>query len=198
KDEHHEMEVEDAEVVVVLGSVLHEIGMSIHRDDHEFLSLFIARPILQDILRGVYKGKEKIIMISEILGAILPHDRRSTPLTVEAGILSIADALDMAEGRARIPFDAGKVDIHSVSAMSINNVKIEEGGEGKEPVQVTISMHNSAGIFQVDELLKKKVIDSGLDEYFRIVARIEGEEGEKKILKEIEYDKLDKDYYEYS
>lgn len=123
-------------------------------------------------------------MISEILGTVFPHNGRAEPLTVEAGILGIADALDMAEGRARIPFEDGMEDIHSISAMSIRQVEIKEGQGDERPVQIRIHMKNDAGIFQVDELLKKKVISSGLGEYFSIVAEIE--EDRENVVKKFE------------
>jgi metal-dependent HD superfamily phosphatase/phosphodiesterase len=44
------------------------------------------------------------------------------PLALEAGILRVADALDMAKGRSRIPFEAGSVSMHSLSAAAIDEV----------------------------------------------------------------------------
>lgn len=181
--EDYEMTREDSEVLVVLGSVLHDIGMAIHRKDHDIAFLTIGYDLLKELLNGVYEGEEKAIMISEILGSVYTHNGRAKPLTVESGILAIADALDMAEGRARIPFEAGKIDIHSISAISIKNVEIKKGGENEKPVQIKIQMKNDSGIFQVDELLKKKVNNSGLEQYFNIVAEI-GEEEE--VLKKFE------------
>ena len=80
---------------------------------------------------------------------IVAHEDPIKPLTVEAGIVRISDALDMEEGRARIPFQAGKVDIHSVSALSIEKVSIQEGEP--KPVTIRITMSNSAGVFQIDD-----------------------------------------------
>lgn len=182
--EHHNMSEDDAEVVVTLAAALHDIGMAIHRRDHDLISVSIGQRFLEKILKGIYSDKERPIIISEILGAIYSHNGRGDTITVEAGILAIADALDMAEGRARIPFEAGNVDIHSVSAMAIDKVEINEGGEGEKPIQVKIHMNNSAGIFQVDELLKKKVLASKLQDYFDIVAVIESVKG-KKVLKKL-------------
>ncbi len=81
-------------------------------------------------------------------------------MTVEAGIVRIADALDMEEGRAKVPFQAGKVGIHSVSAFSIEEVAIQKGDA--KPVTIRITMSNSAGVFQIDELLKPRIENSGL------------------------------------
>ena len=43
-------------------------------------------------------------------------------------------------------------------------------------------MNNSAGVFQVDELLKKKIKGSGIEKYIEIRAYV-GEK-EKKLVKE--------------
>ena len=87
--------------------------------------------------------------------------------------MRVADALDMAKGRSRIPFEAGQVNIHSVSAAAIDKVVISRG-ESK-PVRIDIQMGNSAGIFQLDELLKEKLHGSGLEPYVEVAAEIEGE-----------------------
>ncbi|MGA9387345.1 MAG: phosphohydrolase, partial [Candidatus Bathyarchaeia archaeon] len=90
---------------------------------------------------------------------------------------------DMEKGRARIPFEAGKVDIHSVSALSIEKVDIHEGD--KTPVTIKIKMSNSAGVFQIDELLKPRIENSGLRNYIHVVAEIT-QERETKILDKFE------------
>jgi metal-dependent HD superfamily phosphatase/phosphodiesterase len=102
---------------------------------------------------------------------------------VEAGIVGIADALDMEAGRARIPFESGKIDIHAVSALSIEKVEIVEGG--KKPITINITMSNSAGVFQIDELLKPRIEISGLQDYFHVVAEITGEK-ERRIIDKFE------------
>src|ERR671918_1602422 len=47
-------EPEDAEVIVVLGALLHCIGMAVHRDGHEDFSLFLAEPKMRELLAGIY------------------------------------------------------------------------------------------------------------------------------------------------
>src|SRR4030042_3789787 len=100
----HNLTVEDAEVIVVLSALLHDIGMSIHRIDHEQYSLFIAMPKIKEHLQGIYGVEARTILTSEILHAIISHRAGGRPSTVEAGVVRVADALDMAEGRSRIPF----------------------------------------------------------------------------------------------
>ena len=175
----YEMSRDDAEIVVVLAALYHDVGMSIHRTGHEAYSLFVARDKLRDLLDTVYEPPADTIVLSEILHAIIAHRAGGEPLTVEAGVLRIADALDMAEGRSRIPFESGSMSIHSVSAAAIEAVHLEEGDE--VPVSIRVEMTNSAGVFQVDELLRKKLAGSGLERFVQVEAHIEGET-EKRIV----------------
>lgn len=177
------MKNEDAEVVVVLGSIFHDLGMTVTRDGHEQYGVLLALGFIEKYLQGIYSEEERMIIVSEVLHAIVSHEEPRKPLTLEAGIVRVADALDMEKGRARIPFQAGKVDIHSVSALSIERVDIQEGGE--KPIVVNIAMSNSAGIFQIDQLLKPRIENSGLGNYIHVVAEITGEK-EQRILKKFE------------
>jgi metal-dependent HD superfamily phosphatase/phosphodiesterase len=175
----HEMTNDDAEVIVVLASALHDLGISVHRDNHEQYSLFLAAPKAKELLDGMYDVRERTIMVSEVLHAIIAHRWDVRCLTVEAGVVKVADALDMAEGRSRIAFEAGEINIHSVSAQAIEDVSIRKGKE--IPIEVEITMSNSAGIFQVDELLKRKLRNSSIYPYVHVMARIKGEE-EKRLI----------------
>jgi uncharacterized protein len=169
----------DAEVVVAAGCLLHCVGMSIHRNDHERYSLFLTADSIGGLLQDAYEEPERTVIASEVLHAIIGHRRDGAPFTVEAGIVRVADALDMARGRSRIPFEAGRHNIHSLSAYAIDEVKISPGEE--RAVRVEIAMSNSAGIYQVDELLAEKLRGSGLEEHFEVVARIEAEHEERLI-----------------
>jgi metal-dependent HD superfamily phosphatase/phosphodiesterase len=175
----HGMRGQDAEVVIAAGCLLHDVGMAIHRTDHEAYSLFLAADKLGDLLAAVYDEPERSVLASEAMHAIIAHRRRGDPLTVEAGIVRVADALDMAQGRSRIPFESGRPNIHSLSAAAIEAVKIEPGDE--RAVRIEIDMNNSAGIFQVDELLATKLRGSGLEEQIEVVARIDAEH-EKRLV----------------
>jgi metal-dependent HD superfamily phosphatase/phosphodiesterase len=175
---NYQMDVHDAEVVVALAALLHDVGMSIHRADHEGFSLFIAQDKLRDILPTVYEERHATIVRAEILHAIIAHRSGGAPLTLEAGIVRIADALDMAKGRSRIPFSGGSLSIHSVSAAAIEGITLEKGDE--RPICVTVDMSNSAGLFQLDQLLREKLKGSGLEPYVEVKAEL-GEE-EKRLL----------------
>lgn len=170
---------EDAEVIVVLAACLHDLGISVHRDNHEAYSISLANPKAKELLDGVYSVPQSTIMTSEVLHAISAHHWDQSCLTIEAGAVKVADALDMTRGRSRIPFEAGVTNIHSVSAAAIDKVKLLPGQE--KPVRVEITMSNSAGIFQVDELLKRKLSNSSIAPYVEVLAHIEGE-AEKRLI----------------
>jgi metal-dependent HD superfamily phosphatase/phosphodiesterase len=169
----------DAEVVVAAACMLHDTGMSIHRTDHEAYSLFLAADKLGELLSECYEDPERSVVAAEAMHAIIAHRRRGEPHTIEAGVVRVADALDMAEGRSRVPFERGRQNIHSLSAASIEKVSIEPGEE--RAVQIEIDMTNSAGIFQIDELLATKLRGSGIEQHVEVVARIEAEH-EKRLL----------------
>jgi metal-dependent HD superfamily phosphatase/phosphodiesterase len=173
------LDQDDAEVAVLLGALLHCIGMAVHRDGHEDFSLFLAEPKVRELLEGLYDEPDLTVMASEVLHQITSHREYGKPLTLEAGILRVADALDMAKGRSRIPFEHGRVSIHSLSAAAIEEVTIADGEE--QPVRIEILMNNSSGIYQVDGLLKAKLRGSGLEPYVEVIARIDTE-AEKRLV----------------
>ena len=170
---------DDAEVVVLLGALTHCVGMSVHREGHEDFSLFLAEPKLRELLRDIYQEPDLTIIVSEVLGAITSHRDYGKPLTLEAGIVRVAAALDMEQGRSRIPFERGSISIHSLSAAAIEDVAIKDGEQ--RPVLIEITMNNSSGIYQVDSLLKAKLQGSGLEQYVEVVAHIDTE-AEKRLV----------------
>ena len=176
----YKLSVDHAEVIILLASLFHDLGMSIHRHSHEEYSLFLSNNLLHEIL-DFLPISERTIIISEVLHAIISHRSDGKPLKIEAGIVRVADALDMSEGRTRFPYDEDKMDIHSVSALAIDEIVIKAGR--KLPVQIDISINHTAGIFQVDELLKKKVIGSGIGKYLEIKIYIDKGEG-KHLFKD--------------
>ncbi|HVS28504.1 MAG TPA: HD domain-containing protein [Solirubrobacteraceae bacterium] len=175
----HAMSEHDAEVVIAAACLFHCVGMSVHRTDHEEYSLFLTADKLGSLLDGVYEEPERSVVVAEALHAIIGHRRRGDPFTIEAGIVRVADALDMSRGRSRVPFESGRQNIHSLSAYAIEEVRIEAGED--RAVRVEIAMSNSAGIYQVDELLATKLRGSGLEQHIEVIARIEAEHEQRLI-----------------
>jgi uncharacterized protein len=170
---------DDAEVVVALTALTHCVGMSVHRQGHEDFSLFLAEPKLRELLHGLYDEPDLTVVVSEVLQGIISHRADGEPLTLEAGILRVADALDMEQGRSRISFERGRVGIHSLSAAAIEEVAITDGDA--KPIRISITMNNSSGIYQVDSLLKAKLLGSGLEPYVEVLAHIDTE-AEKRLV----------------
>ncbi|MER3601345.1 MAG: phosphohydrolase [Nitrososphaerota archaeon] len=165
--------LEDAQLVVLLGAYLHDIGNMIHRDFHHVTGTYLALGLLGRCLPQLYEDRRRMYKVQqEVLHCILAHDESLRALTVEAGVVKLADGTDMAEGRARIPYRAGKSDIHSVSALAIRRVDIVRGEE--RPIEVVVNMDNEAGLFQVEEVYGKKIATSGLAQYILVRMMKEG------------------------
>jgi len=169
-------DLKDSKVAVLCGAYLHDIGNAIHRAAHHIHGCNIASPILDRLLSKVYpENKELILRLkSEILHCIFSHDENVKCLSVEAGSVKVADGTDMAEGRARIPYRKGDVDIHSLSALAIRKVEILEGEN--RPVRILVNMDNPAGVFQIEQVLGRKISSSGIGEWVEVVALEKGKE----------------------
>lgn len=163
--------LEDAKVIVFLASVLHDVGNSIQREQHPMLSVILSKDEIRKILAKTYNEDEREIMLTEILHAIVSHEDL-IPQTIEASVVKVADALDMEEGRARIPYLLGKMSIHQVSALAVKKVTVNEGTV--KPIYIEIEMENPAGIFQIDELLSKRITSSLLSDKVDLKVNIRG------------------------
>ena len=162
------LEEADEPVVVALAATLHDIGHVVHRDDHSYYSIPLAADLLDRFLAQYYDTPSAVRMKAEVLHAILCHHTEEKPLTREAGVIRIADGLDMERGRSRIPYEKGGRGINTLSSQAISNVTLEAGDD--RPVLVEIEMVNAAGVYQVDNLLKAKLRYSMLEDDIRIVA----------------------------
>jgi metal-dependent HD superfamily phosphatase/phosphodiesterase len=148
-------DIDDAFLIVLTAALLHDI--------------ILAIPILDQLLPKMYEDAMKLAQIrGSILHCIGTHMEDVKSYTLEASILKIADGTDITRGRSRLDYDPESVNIHTVSASSIGDVIISEGHE--RPVEITVQMTNSAGVFQVQELLYKKLRTSVAGEYIEIEA----------------------------
>lgn len=175
--------LEDAYLIVMIAALCHDIGNEIHRTDHISHSLMIMNPILDRILEQIYG--ESILMTrvkTFILSAIYSHHGNPRPLTIEAGAVCIGDATDMTTGRARSAYDQGSVTIHTISALSIDQVLIKQGDD--QPVSILITMSNSAGLYQVQEILSPKIAAGPLTQFIELKIKLTDESSgfEKQIL----------------
>ena len=162
------LEEADEPVIVALAATLHDIGHIVHRDDHTYYSLPLAASFLDRFLREFYDLEAAIRIKGEVLHAILCHHSEENPLTREAGVVRVADGLDMERGRSRQPYELGGRGINTISSQSIERVELKPGEDSA--VLVEISMVNAAGVYQVDNLLKAKLQNSLIDDHVHIVA----------------------------
>ena len=180
----YRLSADDSEVIVVLAALLHDVGMSIHRRDHEDWSLFLAEPKMRELLEGVYDEPELTVVVSEALQAITSHRADGEPLSLEAGVSasrmrSTSPRVDRAsrssEGRCR-----------STPCRPPRSTRCVSATAGRVPSTVEIVMNNSSGIYQVDGLLKAKLRGSGLEPYVDVVARIDTE-AENRLVPRIDW-----------
>ncbi len=161
------IKLEDAMAITMLGAYLHDIGNMVHRTMHHLTGVMIADRILSEMLPKVYgKGRTERRIRTEVLHCILSHDETVQSLTVEAGIVKVADGTDMSEGRARIPYRHGKSDIHALSALAISAVEITKGET--RPLRIDVHIVNEAGVFQVEEVLGRKIATSGIEDLISV------------------------------
>lgn len=180
----YKLDFNDAEIVVFLAACLHDIGIGVHREDHTTSSVLLAPEIINNLLKGMYGEEEQAIIKSEVMHCIFAHHSENKPLTLEASVVRIADALDITQGRAKIPFMAGTIDDHSVSQMAIKDVSIETD-ENKQ-INIRILMNSSAGIFQI-KALKRKIEGTTLENHIKITAEIDSSEEDHKIPKKMTF-----------
>ena len=182
----------DEPVIVALAATLHDVGHVVHRDDHVYYSIPLAADLLDRFLDqfDYYGIEERVRVKAEVLHAILCHHTAETPLTREAGLIRVADALDMERGRSRIPYEEGGRGINTLSSQAIDHVELKPGdaADGRDgadaPVLVEIEMVNAAGVYQVDNLLKAKLRDSLIEDLVRIVAI--NTKGDDRLVERIE------------
>ncbi|MDR0323055.1 MAG: phosphohydrolase [Treponema sp.] len=176
---------EDSLMAVILGSLLHDLGMCMGRQNHELHSTILALPIIDRVLSAVYEDDwHKITMIrSAALEGIAGHMGTIHISSLEAGIVQVADGCDMTKGRARIPISLINTprigNIHQYSADSIEKVDIIAGTD--KPIRIDIKMSSAAGLFQVEEILMQKVANSTAKGHIELYAQVR-EETEKRYL----------------
>ncbi|PLJ77827.1 HD domain-containing protein [Infirmifilum sp. SLHALR2] len=171
--------LDEVKTILVLASYLHDTGNSVHRENHELIGSLLAKDIVDRIISTVHPGigSRRYTLRQEILSAIYSTEFNVKALTLEASIVKLADGLDMSEGRARLPYKMGKVDMHSLSALSIKRVELSQGDD--VPIQVSVYMEDLAGFFQVERVLMPKLESSKLKGLVKV--NIYSEKGERVI-----------------
>ena len=154
-------DLEDAEVAVALGCFLHDVGMGVAREQHEWHSINLADEIIRNYLARLYPEHDPLRAVLRAMSheIIVGHMAKVRIHSVEAGVVLVADGTDMSKGRSRVPemlsTDPVVGDIHRFSANAITRVDITRGE--MKPVRITVNMSNTTGLFQVEEVLMTKV-----------------------------------------
>ena len=167
--------LDDATFTVSLSAFLHDVGNLVHRDYHYLSSLYLSKDIIWTYINKYYKGfsrDKKWLLFSHIANAVVSHDESVPAFTLEASSVKVGDGCDMSAGRSRRPYSIGKIDIHSVSALSITEVEIQRGK--MKPLLIKINMTNPAGIFQVEGVLLEKLNTSILKNHTEIKVMVNG------------------------
>lgn len=170
---------EDSQIAITIAAFLHDLGMSVTRDHHEYHSLLIADRFILETLRKVYRDEGRVYMLrSLIFEAILGHMGHFRVNSVEAGIVMVGDGADATKGRAVVPTLIARNpmigDIHRFSASAIETIDIKPGI--RKPVRIDVHMTSSAGLFQVEEVLIGKAKASPIMNFLEIAAHLEGKE----------------------
>jgi len=178
--------LEDSEVVVALGCFLHDLGMGVARDQHEWHSIHLADPIITRYLDQLYEPGDplKVGLRAMIHEVIVGHMAKVRIHSIEAGVVLVADGTDMSKGRSRVPemlsLDPVVGDMHRFSAHAIRRVEIAKGDN--KPVRISVIMENTTGLFQVEEVLMTKVKASPIMGQVEIQALV-GDEQPRFYLK---------------
>ena len=169
---------EDSLVALVLAGMLHDVGMTVGRHDHEHAGVTLALPIIERTLREVYNRDvtRRVVVRSLAVECIVGHMATQRIHSREAGIILVADGCDMEKGRARIPMQIATQsrvgDIHKYSASAVEQVIIDKGE--KKPLRITVEMRATVGFFQVEEVLIGKINSSPVKPFIELYAGVIG------------------------
>ncbi len=170
---------------VLLASFLHDLGMTIGRQDHELHSAYLALPLIDRLVAEIYTEsvQRRVVVRSIAVEGIVGHMAGRRIHSLEAGVILVADGCDMEKGRARIPMALGSEprvgDIHKYSANSIESVTLSAGST--MPIRIDVAMSSEVGFFQVEEVLLGKIAMSTAKPYIELHASVQGGE-EKRYL----------------
>lgn len=167
---NHSLPRDDAEVLIVLAAAMHDLGLALHSQRSAELGLSVALPKLQQILQPVYGPRERTILLAEIAHAIGAHHGVGPALTLEAGVLSLADALDMAKGRMRRP--ALEETAPPAVDAAVEEISLRRGAP--RPVRVEVRLNQAIGAAYAHTVLRRRLANSPLAASVEIYAQLAG------------------------
>ena len=177
--------LDDSLSAIIFAAFLHDLGMSMGRQDHELFSMTLALPVIDRTLAQVFPNslEKRVVIRSLALEGITGHMATRRINSLEAGLILVADGCDMEKGRARIPMvlstEAKAGDIHKYSSNSIESVKIGKGEQ--KPVRISVEMSSDVGFFQIEEVLLPKMNMSPAKQYIELYAGVTDREIKKYV-----------------
>lgn len=175
----------DAQFAVALGGLIHDIGMSVTRDRHEWHSLHLARDLITRTLARAYPASlyKQALLRALIHEIVIGHMGYDKVFSIEAGVLLVGDGTDMTRGRAKRTRELSKRpvlgDMHRHSAHAITSVEIRAGDA--LPAHISIHMDDYAGVFQVEEVLIPKISVSPIKQHIEVTV-IVGTDAPRRYL----------------
>ena len=170
---HHRLTPDEAEVIVVLAAAVHDLGLAVHTEPGVAAraGLVLADRKLQELLAGIYPARERAVVSAEALHAVAAQEPGVACLTLEAGVVRLADALDLTKGRARLSLEGGRQAGAANWAPVVNEVTIQRAKT--PPVRVLLRLSSADGLPAVEAKLARAAL-AGLVE---VVARLEDGQG---------------------
>ena len=173
---YHRLTPDEAEVIVVLGAAMHDLGLAVHTDPAVAAraSLVLADRKFHELLEGLYTPRERAVLTAEALHAVSAQEAGVDCLTLEAGVLRLADALDLTKGRARLPDEASRRLGAANSVPVVDEVTIQRAKA--PPVRVVLRLSRADGLPAVEALLQSKLARLPFASLVEIVARVEDDQ----------------------
>ena len=170
---HYRLTADEAEIIVVLAAALHDLGLAVHTDPAVagHAGLVLADRKIRELLDGLYPARERAVLLAEALHAVAAQDAGVDCLTLEAGVLKLADALDLTKGRARLPAEAAQPVAAANALPTVDEVTIQRART--PPVRVILRMSRSEGLAPVEALLQSKLRRAPLGSLVEMLARVE-------------------------
>jgi metal-dependent HD superfamily phosphatase/phosphodiesterase len=169
----HRLTPDEAEVIVVLAAAVHELGLAVHTEPAVVAraGLVLADRKSHELLDGIYEARERAVVCAEALHAVVAQEANVDCLTLEAGVLKLADALDVTKGRARLSAEAGRRLGSANSAPVVDEVMIQRSKT--PPVRVVLRLSRAQGLPAVEALLQSKLERVPFAGLVEMVARVE-------------------------
>jgi len=175
----------DAQFAVAVAGLIHDVGMAVTRDRHEWHSLHLGRDLIIRYIARAYPDSlfKQMLVRALIHETVIGHMGYDKVHSIEAGTLLVGDGTDMTRGRAKrakeLSIHPVLGDMHRHSADAITSVEIRKGDA--LPAHISVQMNDYAGIFQVEEVLIPKISVSPLRAHME-VAVVVGKDAPRRYL----------------